>query len=220
MQLEPEQRCPVVTRDRHAPFPGVADRMARLPRRWAERPINEVANVAFLGMAAYSVISSLLVPLLPLCLATRVQDAHPVLRELGTVLGITLSIGFGIGLWRQWRLTCKHGASVAAERSAAASATRRTRQQQAQAARSRTPAGHSRLWSRPWAPTPLPAWVGEWHVFQEAIHALRVNCLCLPAYHTTASDDSSKLAPIHLPAARLCRRLSTALQWADRQAGR
>lgn len=76
--------------------------------------MNEVANVAFLGRAAYSVISSLMVPLVPLCLATRVQDAHPVLRDVGTVLGIILSIGFGIGLWRQWRLTCKHSASMAA----------------------------------------------------------------------------------------------------------
>ncbi len=103
-------RCPHT----HTRSSNVAVRTPRLPRQWAERPLNEVANLVVVGMAAYSAVTSLLMPLVPLGMAVQVSERHPVPKGVAAVLGITASVYLGYGLWKQWRLTCKHGASVVA----------------------------------------------------------------------------------------------------------
>lgn len=94
--------------------PNAADRTARLPRRWAERPLNEVANLTVVGMAAYSVVTSLLMPLAALGVAVQVSERRPELGAVAAVLGITASLYLADDLCKQWRLTSKHSESVAA----------------------------------------------------------------------------------------------------------
>lgn len=106
--------CPVLLAHNAWNRLSAADRVTRLPHRWAERPLNEVTNLVVLGMAGFDVMATLLTPLAPFALVAKVPKERYVLRNVLTGFGILESAVLGGRVWRHWRLTCKHAASVAA----------------------------------------------------------------------------------------------------------
>lgn len=200
--------CPVLLAHNAWNRLSAADRVTRLPHRWAERPLNEITNLVVLGMAGSEVMATLLMPLAPLALVAKVPKERYVLRNVLTGFGIVASAVLGGCVWRHWRLTCKHAAGVATL----------CRQLSRQAHRAAAAAG------RPLAHASKPFTVVLPSINANAMAGMGERLLlvsfsgqiaCMPARWLLWECTCGPPSPLYLPHPAIpCRRLGAAVQWA------